>query len=313
MILLIILLFILIIICGFLFYYYSIEKNKNIEIIKINNKTIEENKKIELINNSLLEKQELINKIYKQKQNELAEIQQHINNAEEISQQSFKRYAETLDELYKNKEEQYDELIKELEQSYDNKQDEILAEMATIQENLDNIANTRAAALEAQLREEQIKQQAEFYSLNIDTIDKREVHILHSIESELRDPRPVRMIIWTTYYSKKANDLCSRVLGSNKKTGIYKITNKENGLCYIGQAKDIKERWREHMKCGLGIDTPANNKLYQAMTKEGIDNFTFELLEECAAANLNKKEAFYINLYNSYSLGYNSNRGVKSN
>ena len=101
------------------------------------------------------------------------------------------------------------------------------------------------------------------------------------------------------------------MLGPNEKCGIYKITNKENKLCYIGQAKKIRERWREHMKCGLGIDTPANNKLYQAMKKEGIDSFTFEMLEECAIENLDEKEAFYINLYNSYDYGYNSNRGNK--
>lgn len=79
-------------------------------------------------------------------------------------------------------------------------------------------------------------------------------------------------------------------------------------MCYIGQAKNIRERFREHLKCGLGIDTPAANKLYQAMLQESIDNFTFELLEECAAANLNEKESFYIDLYNSYDYGYNSNR-----
>ena len=93
--------------------------------------------------------------------------------------------------------------------------------------------------------------------------------------------------------------------------GIYKITNKENKLCYIGQAKKMRERWREHMKCGLGIDTPANNKLYEAMKKEGLDNFTFELLEECSVEDLNEKEAFYINLYDSYHYGYNSNTGNK--
>ena len=105
--------------------------------------------------------------------------------------------------------------------------------------------------------------------------------------------------------------MASRVLGPDEKCGIYKITNKTNTLCYIGQAKKIRERWREHMKCGLGIDTPANNKLYQAMYKEGIDNFTFEMLEECTAADLDEKETFYINLYNSYDYGYNSNRGNK--
>lgn len=65
------------------------------------------------------------------------------------------------------------------------------------------------------------------------------------------------------------------------------------------------------MKCGLGIDTPANNKLYQTMRKEGIDNFTFELLEACSSADLNEKENFYIKLYDSYHFGYNSNTGIK--
>jgi group I intron endonuclease len=73
----------------------------------------------------------------------------------------------------------------------------------------------------------------------------------------------------------------------------------------------MRERFREHMKCGLGIDTPANNKLYQAMLKEGLSNFTFELLEECAAADLNEKERFYIDLYQSKDFGYNSQSGNK--
>lgn len=177
-----------------------------------------------------------------------------------------------------------------------------------IQQELDKISSTRTAAIQAQLKEIEIQQQAEFYSLSISEVDKREVRILKSIENELRDPRPIRMIIWQTYYSKKANELASRVLGPNDICGIYKITNKTNQMCYIGQAKNIRERFREHLKCGLGIDTPVANKLYQAMLQEGIDNFTFELLEECAAANLNEKESFYIDLYNSYDYGYNSNR-----
>jgi len=82
-------------------------------------------------------------------------------------------------------------------------------------------------------------------------------------------------------------------------------------MCYIGQSRNIKERFREHIKCGLGIDTPAANKLYKAMRKEGIDNFTFELLEECSSQFLDEKEAFYISLYNSYDYGYNSNHGNK--
>lgn len=111
-----------------------------------------------------------------------------------------------------------------------------------IQQELDKISATRTAAIQAQLEEEKIQQQAEFYSLSIENVDRREIKILHSIETELRDPRPIRMIIWQTYYSKKANELAARILGTSDKCGIYKITNKNNKMCYIGQAKNIRER-----------------------------------------------------------------------
>ena len=84
--------------------------------------------------------------------------------------------------------------------------------------------------------------------------------------------------------------LCNNVLGSKTVCGIYKITNKNNGLCYVGQSVDIADRWKQHIKCGLGIDTPAQNKLYKAMLKDGVTNFTFELLEQCDRQLLNEKE-----------------------
>mgnify|MGYP003295236773 CR=1 FL=1 len=46
------------------------------------------------------------------------------------------------------------------------------------------------------------------------------------------------------------------------------------------------------------------------MMESGIYNFSFELLEECPSAQLNEKERYYIDLYDSYNYGYNSNRGI---
>lgn len=305
------LIFILLIVSCVLFYLYYKEKNKHIKIETINEKIKKENEKIYKENENLLEKQRLINSFYEQKQKELDIIQKSIEESEQVSRNAFENYMDTLDKEYELKEKEYQEAIQLLNDSYKEIQNKVNIEIDRIRIDLDKISATRTAAIQAQLEEEKMQQQIEFYSLSIDDIDKREVKVLQSIENELRNPRPIRMVIWQAYYSKKANDLASRVLGPNEKCGIYKITNKKNKLCYIGQAKKIKERWREHMKCGLGIDTPANNKLYQAMKKEGIDNFTFEILEECIPANLNEKEAFYINLYNSYNYGYNSNKGIK--
>ena len=294
-----------------LFCLYNKEKNKNKKIDLINEEVKKENEKICQENEQWLEKQRIFNSYFEQKQNELAKINKNIEDAENVSRRAFENYNDILDKEYLLKEKEYQEALDKMNSSYDKIQDKILAEISLIRAELDKISATRTAAIQAQLREKEIQEQSDFYSLSIDDIDKREARILHSIESELRDPRPIRMIIWQTYYSKKANELAARVLGPNEIIGIYKITNKQNGLCYIGQSKKIRERWREHMKCGLGIDTPANNSLYQDMQKIGIDNFTFELLESCSAQDLDEKECFYINLYDSKNYGYNNTIGNK--
>ena len=108
------------------------------------------------------------------------------------------------------------------------------------------------------------------------------------------------------------NQVCANVLGGAtvNKCGIYKITNQLDDTVYIGQSLDIATRWKNHAKAGLGIDTPANNRLYKAMQKDGLENFSFEVLEECAAAALNEKEKFYIQLYQADQFGYNGNKGI---
>lgn len=95
--------------------------------------------------------------------------------------------------------------------------------------------------------------------------------------------------------------------------GIYKITNKVNGKVYIGQAVDIERRWKEHKKRifyqnGKDYHSP----LYRSMRKHGLNNFSFEVVEECPAEELNDKEIFYIALYDTYNQGYNQTEGGNS-
>lgn len=268
--------------------------------IKINKK-VEINKKIEEINKELEEEKQ-------RKEKEIQMYEQTVGHMKENMSNAMSVYSDQLDLLYNEKEKEYDTRVARLEEAYDQSQQEILEQIEYNKKELDKIASTRAAAINAQLKEQEIQENKDFYTLSISDIEKREIKIIKSIEDMLRDSRPLRMLIWSTYYLKKANTLCSNVLGPNKKTGIYKITSLVDGRCYIGQAVDIKERFRDHMKAGLGIDTP-QNKFYEIMQQQGLENFTFELLEECPKDGLNEKEKFYIELYKSYDYGLNSTRG----
>lgn len=49
--------------------------------------------------------------------------------------------------------------------------------------------------------------------------------------------------------------------------------------------------------------------LYAAMIKDGIENFTFEVLEECGRSQLNDREKYYINFYKAQEWGYNMGKG----
>lgn len=59
----------------------------------------------------------------------------------------------------------------------------------------------------------------------------------------------------------------------------------------------------------LQIDAPKNNQLYMAAAEYGLDSFSFELLLECKPEELNAKEKYFIELYNSDAIGYNISSG----
>jgi group I intron endonuclease len=89
-------------------------------------------------------------------------------------------------------------------------------------------------------------------------------------------------------------------------SGIYRIVHVQSGKCYIGLAKDLRRRMREHLA------TIANGKsrLYRAIRKYGPEAFRAEVVELCAPDELKRNEVFWVGAYNSLSpRGYNLTRG----
>ena len=165
------------------------------------------------------------------------------------------------------------------------------------------LADTNAAIAAAK-RAEEIKQSANFYKLNLSDLDIDEIRMLKNVAPYLRDKEPLNKVIWKVYYEKPTTDLIGRVIGSGVHTGIYKITNLENQMCYVGQAANLADRWKQHIKRGLGAETPTKNKLYPAMITFGVENFSFEVIEECAREKLDEREDYWQEYFKAKEFGY---------
>lgn len=296
-------------ILGFTNFYKKYQYNKEIE--EQNKKLQKENDNLTNIFNGIKNNIENLEKQIIQKSKELNRLKDIENNQEEIAKQSFSNYCDILDNEYKIKEEEYNKLLVTLEYSYDDKYKEVAAELAKVSLDLDKMKQTRAAAMEAQRKEKEIEENSQFYSITIDAKDKNDIQVLERVKKDLNTPRILSMLIWQNFFRDKMTELCNNILGTKTICGIYKITNQITKECYIGQSVDISKRFKDHAKCGLDIDRPQGNKLYQSMLEDGLWNFTFELLEECSKEQLNEKEKFYISLYDSNNYGFNSTVGNK--
>ena len=177
-------------------------------------------------------------------------------------------------------------------------------ELTDLQQQLAEAHKIVNAAVEANRRAEEIKEKDNFYKLNLTQEDLEEIIKLREVVPHLRDASPLNKVIWKCYYEKPYTDLIGRVVGDKTITGIYKITNTENGMCYVGQARDISDRWRQHIKRGLGAEPPTRNKLYPAMATFGVENFTFEVVEECDASQLNAREDAWQDYFHAKTFGY---------
>lgn len=87
-------------------------------------------------------------------------------------------------------------------------------------------------------------------------------------------------------------------------SGIYEIRNVINGKRYIGQSYDIYERWKHHLG-RLRANQSDCTHLQNAWNKYGQYAFVFHVLELCNIDELNKKELYWIDMYDSIKDGYN--------
>jgi group I intron endonuclease len=92
--------------------------------------------------------------------------------------------------------------------------------------------------------------------------------------------------------------------------GIYKITNQINGKAYVGQATNIRRRWNKHKSNAFNQNSDSyDSAICCAIRRHGVDNFIFEIIEECSANELDQREIYWIDYYDTYHKGYNETLG----
>lgn len=206
--------------------------------------------------------------------------------------------------LSEQAQEQYEEMMKELMQNYQQKSEETTQIMNILIAQLNEAAAKAQAITESNKKAELSREEKDYYRLQLSELDIEEIKKIRSIEPYLRKKEPLNKVIWKVYYEKPYTDLIGRVVGTGTHIGIYKITNLINGMTYVGQSNNIAERWKQHIKRGVGADPPTQNKLYPAMLEFGAENFIFEIIEECSVAQLNEREKYYQQIFGSQEFGY---------
>ena len=224
---------------------------------------------------------------------------------------AIKLYKENYNYAAEQYEYHMEKAYNQIEKDFDTKMLSLDKQKESIEAEIAKLQAALTAGVEAQLREREKEENIDFYKLHITDQELSDIKTLNAVKAMLFNPVILSKLIWTTYFQKQTTELCHRVLGVNKICGIYKITNLITQQYYIGQSVDVAQRWKDHTKCGLGIDAPATNKLYKAMQEDGVWNFSFELMEKCSREELNEKERLWIEMYQTDKFGYNSTKGNK--
>lgn len=93
---------------------------------------------------------------------------------------------------------------------------------------------------------------------------------------------------------------------------VYLIHNIINNKFYVGKAKNPHKRWDKHIKVARGNREKEKFYIHRAISKYGIDNFSFSIIQTIFNENeANMAEIYWINFYlsNNSKYGYNQTNG----
>ena len=182
-------------------------------------------------------------------------------------------------------------------------------ELSQVLASLDDYKKKQQVINEAILRQRAIDEQQDFYRVNLSEFAIEDIKLLQEIRQKLHTSDNLNKLIYDVYVSKSVTEMVKRVLQGRAPSGIYKITRLKTGEIYIGKSTNVKDRWIQHCKTVYGAGTIAHSILHTTMAKDGLEQFTFELVEEVPKEKLTEREKYWIMFYGSKEYGLNERNG----
>ena len=203
---------------------------------------------------------------------------------------------ELLNDRLKAKEEEAVLSFENYKKSLEEKKVLYEKEISLVKLELEDFHRQREAINEAIKRERELSEKEDFYKIQLSLDDIEDIQLLKSMTSRLRHREIIPKLIWDSLISRPTNEMIKRVVG-DKVGGIYKITYVPTGESYIGRTVSFKDRWKNHIQTALGMEKAASSTLHTHMARNGVWNYSFEILEEVPKDKQSEREKFYINLY----------------
>lgn len=182
-------------------------------------------------------------------------------------------------------------------------------EVEAIRANLEDFKQRQAAYNAEISRRRELEEKQDFYRIMLSDGAKRDIEVLREVKQKLGNPAILDKLIYDAYVAKPVAEMVKRVLAGRTVTGIYKITRLKTGEIYVGKATDVTTRWLGHSKTAFNVGAIAHSVLHTTMERDGIDNFTFELLEEVPKDKLSEREKYWITFFDSKNYGLNERIG----
>lgn len=214
-----------------------------------------------------------------------------------------------LEEKRKSAAEAFESERNELNNSFEKHKKEIDIELLSLKGVLEDFKKKQEVIGQEIQRRRAIEEQTDFYRICLTEQQISDVQILWEVIPKLYNRSNLNKLIYDVYYSKEVQAMIKRVLNGTQPSGIYKITRLKTGEIYIGKSTNVKDRWTQHCKTASGCGSIAHSTLHTTMEKDGIQNFTFELLEEVPKDKLSEREKYWINFYKSKEYGMNEKEG----